>query len=67
MKQKKKGSTLGKILMCVGLVAILAAAGLFGYNQWISMKAGETSDQAVLMLVDEIAALLTTIRSLFGI
>ena len=54
MKQKKTGSALGKILMGVGLVAILAAAGLFGYNRWISMEAGKQSDQAVMALLDEI-------------
>ena len=51
MKQKKTGSALGKILMGVGLVAILAAAGLFGYNRWISMEAGKQSDQAVMALL----------------
>lgn len=54
MKQKKTGSALGKFLMGVGLVAILAAAGLFGYNRWISMEAGKQSDQAVMALLDEI-------------
>ena len=54
MKQKKTGSALGKILMGAGLVAILAAAGLFGYNRWISMEAGKQSDQAVMALLDEI-------------
>ena len=54
MKQKKTGSALGRGLMGVGLAAILAAAGLFGYNSWISMEAGKQSDQAVMALLDEI-------------
>ena len=54
MKKQKNGSVFGRVLIAVGLLALLGAAGLFGYNQWISIEAGKQSDQAVIALVEEI-------------
>ena len=40
--------------MLLGLILILGAAGLYGYNQWIDYQAGQQSEAAVITLVDEI-------------
>ena len=52
--EKKKRFTFGKGLMLLGLILILGAAGLYGYNQWIDYQAGQQSEAAVITLVDEI-------------
>lgn len=52
--EKKKRFTFGKGLMLLGLILILGAAGLYGYNQWIDYRAGQQSEAAVITLVDEI-------------
>lgn len=49
-----KRFSVGKALMAVGLLLILGAGGLLGYNQWIDRKAGAESDAAVVTLVEEI-------------
>lgn len=40
--------------MVLGLVLILGAGGLLGYNQWVNYTSGEESDAAAIMLVEEI-------------
>ena len=52
--EKKKRFTFGKGLITLGLILILGAAGLYGYNQWIDYKAGQQSEAAVITLVEEI-------------
>ena len=54
MEKKKKGFTPGKTMMLLGLLLLVAAAGLYGYNEWIDYRAGQQSDAAVSTLVDEI-------------
>lgn len=53
-KKKEKRFSIGKALMVLGLVLILGAGGLLGYNQWVDHKAGELSDAAAVTLVEEI-------------
>ena len=40
--------------MLMGLLLLMAAAGLYGYNAWIDYRAGQQSDVAVSTLVEEI-------------
>ena len=49
-----KRFSVGKALMALGLLLILGAGGLLGYNQWIDRKAGEASETAAVTLVEEI-------------
>ena len=51
---EKKEFTRGKILMLMGLLLLMAAAGLYGYNARIDYRAGQQSDAAVSTLVEEI-------------
>lgn len=51
---KKKGFSFGKGLMTIGLVLLIGAAGLYGYNLWIDHQAGQQSEEAVITLVEEI-------------
>lgn len=51
---KKKGMSFGKVLMLLGVVLLMGAGGLYGYNQWIDYQAGQKSDAAVNVLVEEI-------------
>lgn len=51
---KKKGLSFGRVLMLLGVVLILGAAGLYSYNQWIDYRAGQESEAAVVTLVEEI-------------
>ena len=53
-KAKKKGLSLGKSLMILGLMLILGSAGLYGYNLHIDYQAGQKSEAAVITLVEEI-------------
>ena len=53
-KAKKKGLSLGKSLMILGLMLILGSAGLYGYNLYIDYQAGQKSEAAVITLVEEI-------------
>ena len=54
MEQKKKGFSAGKALMLLGVVLLLGAAGLYGYNQMVDQRAGQESEAAVITLVEEI-------------
>lgn len=55
MKQnQKKRLSAGKICILLGLVLILGAGGLFGYNLWIDYQAGVQSDAAALAIVEGI-------------
>ena len=51
---KKKGMSFGKVLMLLGVMLLMGAGGLYGYNQWIDYQAGQKSDAAVNVLVEEI-------------
>jgi len=51
---KKRKMSFGKVLMLLGVVLLLGAAGLYGYNQWIDYRAGQESEAAVITLVEEI-------------
>lgn len=53
-RNKKKRFTRGKALMLSGIVLLLGAGGLYGYNQWIDYQAGQESEEAVITLVEEI-------------
>ena len=53
-RTKKKGWSFGKGLILLGVVLLMGAAGLYGYNQWIDYQAGQKSDAAVITLVEEI-------------
>jgi sortase A len=49
-----KKLSFGKVLMLLGLLLLLGAGGLYGYNQWIDYQAGQESETAVITLVEEI-------------
>ena len=53
-RNKKKRFTRGKALMLSGIVLLLGARGLYGYNQWMDYQAGQESEEAVITLVEEI-------------
>ena len=53
-KTKKEGMSIGKGLMLLGVILLLGAAGLYGYNQWVDYQAGQKSDAAALSLVEGI-------------
>lgn len=55
MKEKKAGVlTRGRVLVLLGVVLLLCAAGLYGYNQWIDHRAGQASEEAAITLAEEI-------------
>lgn len=56
MEKKKRGLSFGRILMLLGVVLLLGAAGLYGYNQMVDQRAGQESEAAVITLVEEIQA-----------
>ena len=47
-------SKLGTALIALGVLALLAAAGLFGYNQWDNARAEKAADQVLTQLEEEI-------------
>ena len=51
---EKKQRSFGKLLVTAGVLLLLGAAGLFGYNQWTEYQAGLQSEEAVTELVTEI-------------
>ena len=53
-KAKKEGLSFGKGLIILGLMLIMGAAGLYGYNLYIDYQAGQKSEAAVITLVEEI-------------
>ena len=56
MKQRKSGLSAGKVLILLGVVLMLSAAGLYGYNRMVDYRAGQESETAVITLVEEIQA-----------
>ena len=55
MAQKKEERlSAGRVLVLLGVLLLLGAAGLYGYNQWVDYQAGVESETAVLTLVEEI-------------
>ena len=50
--KREKRFSIGKVLMVVGLLLILGAGGLLGYNQWLDRQAGAASDAAAITLVE---------------
>lgn len=55
MKQSgAKRVTRGRVLIVLGVLLLLGAAGLYGYNRWVDHRAGELSEQAAITLVEEI-------------
>ena len=61
-RREKKRLSVGKKLIGLGLVLLVCAGGLFGYNQWLDYRAGQESEQAVMTLVDEIQSSQVVIR-----
>lgn len=51
---KEKRLSAGRVLVLLGVLLLLGAAGLYGYNQWVDYQAGVESETAVLTLVEEI-------------
>ena len=49
-----KRKTAGTLLVLLGLLMLLGAAGLVGYNLWTDKKAGEASQQSLEKLVEHI-------------
>jgi len=56
MEQKKRGLSAGRILILLGVVLLLGAAGLYGYNRMVDYRAGQESEAAGITLVEEIQA-----------
>ena len=54
MEQKKRGLSAGRVLILLGVVLLLGAAGLYGYNRMVDYRAGQESEAAVITLVEEI-------------
>ncbi len=53
-QNQKKRLSAGKICILLGLVLILGAGGLFGYNLWVDYQAGVQSDAAAIAIVESI-------------
>lgn len=53
-QKKEKRLSAGRVLVLLGVLLLLGAAGLYGYNQWVDYQAGVESEAAVLTLVEEI-------------
>lgn len=51
---REKRLSAGRVLVLLGVLLLLGAAGLYGYNQWVDYQAGVESETAVLTLVEEI-------------
>lgn len=54
MEKANKKISFGKVLVTLGVVLLLGAAGLYGYNEWIDYQAGQKSDAAAISLVEGI-------------
>lgn len=55
MKNNKRTAfSFGKTLMLLGLLLLIGAAGLYGYNQWVDHQAGQESEAAVTTLLEEL-------------
>lgn len=53
-QKKEKRLSAGRVLVLLGVLLLLGAVGLYGYNQWVDYQAGVESETAVLTLVEEI-------------
>lgn len=53
-QKKEKRLSAGRVLVLLGVLLLMGAAGLYGYNQWVDYQAGVESETAVLTLVEEI-------------
>lgn len=51
---REKRLSAERVLVLLGVLLLLGAAGLYGYNQWVDYQAGVESETAVLTLVEEI-------------
>ena len=51
---KKKRSSSGRFFILAGLLCILAAAGLCGYNYWDDQRAGEASEEITEILIKKV-------------
>ena len=51
---REKRLSAGRVLVLLGVLLLMGAAGLYGYNQWVDYQAGVESEAAVLTLVEEI-------------
>ena len=45
--------SIGKVLMGIGLLLVLAAAGLLAYNTWESSRAGQAASRILTQLTEE--------------
>ncbi len=52
--KSKVGSKVGSLLIVLGVAALLAAAGLFGYNQWDNARAEKAADTVLTQLEETI-------------
>ena len=53
-EKSRRRISAGKIMMSLGLVLMLGAAGLMGYNQWDDQRAGQESQTNAISLIQEI-------------
>lgn len=60
--KKQARISFGKVLITLGLILILGAGGLLGYNAWLDHRAGEMSETAAVTLVEEIQSSQVTIQ-----
>lgn len=51
---REKRLSAGRFLVLLGVLLLMGAVGLYGYNQWVDYQAGVESETAVLTLVEEI-------------
>ena len=51
---REKRLSAGRVLVLLGVLLLMGAVGLYGYNQWVDYQAGVESETAVLTLVEEI-------------
>lgn len=52
-KKQKRGSSLGRSMMVLGLVLELGAGGLLAYNQWDDQRAGQESEDTAITLIQK--------------
>ena len=51
-----KKNKLGNLLIFLGIIAILAAAGLFGYNEWDNARAEKAADTVLTQLEESVGS-----------
>lgn len=52
--EKRRVSVFGRIIIFIGVIVLLGAAGLIGYNMWDNNRAGEASDAIATQLETKI-------------